>query len=458
MKNRYPLLLAAALLAVTAGGVTARQMSDDEQRSLRTRIEQRYDVLPFPDVIALRPKDRSSDVRLIEISDTIAIDGVQVSGRELRDRLRGDAEAILRLSYLSADARRAFFGADRRPESSRPPREPGVEAERGARVPPDRGEPPGGSSDEPRRRRVSRDTVRILGDVRVAEDEELAGQAVAVIGSIRVDGRVGQEVVAVLGSVDLGPHAVVGGDVVAVGGRIRRAPTAVVHGNVTEVSLGDHRINVAPWIAGGIPFMFFDGFSAVPRLIGSMFRLMLLALLASIALVLARRTVEASAQRVRENPVQAVLVGLVAGILIVPVIFLTSFVLAISIIGIPLLLLLPFVLLVLVLIALAGFSGSAYAVGQWARRRFGAASPSPVLDVCVGVAVILLPVLVARVLGLAGWPMNPVAWLLLAAGVGLEFLAWSSGFGAVLTNAFSRWQVTRAARVPSAPPAPPATM
>jgi hypothetical protein len=244
---------------------------------------------------------------------------------------------------------------------------------------------------------------------------------------------------------------VVRGNVVAVGGRIRRAPGSEIHGDVTEISLGDHRLAVTPWLVGaGLPF-FFDGVSAVPRLIGSVFRLVLLALLASIALVLARRTVEASGQRVRENPVQATLVGLAAGILIVPVLFLTSFLLVLTIIGIPLLLLMPFVVLALGVIALAGFSGTAYAVGQAARRRFGSGASAPVIDVCLGVVVILLPVLLARVVALAGWPMNPLSWLLLAAGAGLEFLAWSSGFGAVLTNAFSRWQVTRAARAPAAP-------
>ena len=69
------------------------------------------------------------------------------------------------------------------------------------------------------------------------------------------------------------------------------------------------------------------------------------------------------------------------------------------------------------------------------------------MDVSFGVVLILLPVLIARIVGLVGWPMNPVVWLLLAAGAGLEFLAWSGGFGAVVTNAFSRWQMTRAARV-----------
>lgn len=456
MRKTYIVLVLALLAAAPLGVAGAQQLAETEGRTLRARIEQRYDVVPLSDGIALRPKTRTGDVRLIEVSDTIAINGAQVTGRELRDRLGTDADAILRLSYLNPAARLALF-AEPPAAATRPDRDPAVEAERGPgterKEPVERYDQPARETERRSRgRRVSRDTVRILGNVNVAEDEELGGQAVAVIGSVRVDGHVRNDVVAVLGSVDLGPNAVVRGNVVAVGGRIRRAPGSQIHGDVTEISLGDHRISVAPWLGPSIPFYFLDGVSAVPRLFGSIFRFVLLALLASMALVLARRTVEASAQRVRENPVQAVLVGLAAGILLVPVIFLTSVILAISIIGIPLLLLLPFAVLALCLIALAGFSGTAYTVGQWARRRFGTAAPTPVIDVCVGVLVILLPVLLARVIALAGWPMNPVSWLLLATGVGVEIVAWSGGFGAVLTNAFTRWQMTRASRL-TPPPA-----
>jgi hypothetical protein len=424
------------LLVVAGSGARAQQPADAEHEALRSRIEQRYDVASFADGIALRPKSRTGDVRLIEISDTIAINGAQVTGRELRERLGADADAIVKLSYLDAATRRALFRRDP-PQTSAPP-DPAVEAER-SDVPAER------EGRRSRTRRISRDTVRLLGDIRVAEDEELGGQAVAIMGSVHINGEVQQDVVAVLGSVTLGPKAVVGGDVTSVGGRIQRSAGSEVRGNVTEIAITDHRLNVSPWLGTSIPFFFLDADSAVPRLFGSLFRLVLLALLASMALLLARRTVEASAQRVRENPVQAVLVGIAAAILLVPVIFLTAFVLAISIIGIPLLLLLPFVLVLLCLLALAGFSGTAYAAGQWVRQRFGGLAPSPVTDVAIGVVVILLPVLIARVLGLAGWPMNPLAWLLLAAGAGLEFLAWSGGFGAVVTNTFSRWQSRRVA-------------
>ena len=94
MKRGFiPTALAAAILIVWASGHgAARQASNDDQQALRTRIEQRYDIVPLSGGVALTPKSPRGDVRLIEISDTIAINGVQVSGRELRERLGADAD------------------------------------------------------------------------------------------------------------------------------------------------------------------------------------------------------------------------------------------------------------------------------------------------------------------------------------------------------------------------------
>jgi hypothetical protein len=377
------------------------------------------------------------DVRLIEISDTIAVNGVQVSGRELRERVGSDADAILRLSYLEpGDLRRLF---------SRP--EPDLRLEKEAPV--ERAAPSAPSPAEPPRatpRRSRGDRVRVFGSVAVDEGEAIDGQVVAVMGSARVDGEVRDQVVAVLGSVDLGPHAVVHGDVVSVGGRVRKAEGARVLGSETEVSPGGFGPQVrVPWARDWGPFAF-GPFGALTRLMGTAFRLVLLALVAGLALVVARRAVEGSAQRVADDPVRSTLVGLVAWALFVPVFVIAAVVLSISIIGIPLLILLPFAALVLVLMAIVGFSGTASAVGQWTRRRFGMAAPSGFADVCLGIVIILLPVLVGRVVALAGWTVSPIVFLLVATGVAVEFLAWSSGFGAVLTNAFTRWQATRAVR------------
>ena len=442
-------LAAAILVAAPAGHAIAQQVpaAEDAQQALRARIEQRYDVVPLAGGVALTPKSprgHGEDVRLIEISDTIAINGVQVSGRELRERVGADADTILRLSYLDRNDLRKLF-ARSAPETP-PEQVPTVERATPSTPP---------APEPPRRplRRSSGDRVRVFGDVVVNEGEEISGEVVAVLGSVRINGEVSQQVVAVLGSVDLGPHAVVHGDVVTVGGQLRKAAGAQVGGSETEVSLGGGpRVHI-PWMQGWGPF-YFGGFGPVARLVGTTFRFVLLALVACIALLVARRAVEGSAQRIADEPVRSTLVGLAAWLLFIPVFLLIVIVLSVSIIGIPLLLLMPFAVLILLLMAIVGFSGTASAVGQWARRRFGIGTAPGFGDICLGILIILLPVLIARVVGLGGWPLSPIVFLLVATGLAVEFLAWSSGFGAVLTNVFSRWQATRAARGSSHSPAP----
>jgi hypothetical protein len=162
---------------------------------------------------------------------------------------------------------------------------------------------------------------------------------------------------------------------------------------------------------------------------------------------------------VADNPVKATLVGFAVWVLFAPLMFAIAIILAISIVGIPLLLLLPFAVLALLLMALVGFSGTAFAVGQWTRRHAGIGAMPAAVDVCLGILIIMMPLLLGRVLALAGWALNPIVFLLVAIGLAVEFVAWSSGLGAVITNAFSRWQAKRAMRTPvAAPPAPPATL
>jgi hypothetical protein len=429
------------VLTLAAAAPAGAAQPPDEQRALRDRIQARYDVVPLTGGVALRPKARRGDVRLIEVADgAIAINGATVTGRELRERVGDDADVILRLSYLSESEHRALFAPPAQTEPVEQPRE--VEPE------------PGAPSDLPRRTRTSAERVRVFGDV-VVERDEAVREAVAVFGSVKVDGEVRDQVVSVFGSVDLGPEAVVHGDVVAVGGRIRRAAGARTGGGVTEVSMAeirlgdpDFRMNVPHWFRGwGAPFYWFGGgFGAVPRLVGTLVRFGLILLCAGIALLLARPSVEGAARRVSDEPIKATLVGLAAQLLIFPVLLLTALVLVITVIGIPLILLLPFVLLLLVLVAVVGFTGTAAAVGGAVLRKLGAASPAPLLEVTVGLIVLLSPLLLGRMLAVGGWPVAPIAVMLVSFGFVVELLAWSSGFGAALTNSFTRWRARRAMR------------
>jgi hypothetical protein len=431
-------LLALIVLAMlgTETPTLAQRSARETSPVTRERIAQRYNVVPIANGIALTPKDRAGDVHLIEVTDTIAVNGTVVTGGELRDLVGADADLILRLSYMDPTARQALAPP---PAPVPVEREPAKTDDERAREAEARARDAMAG-----RRRSSGDRVNIFGDVRVREDEQISGQVVAVLGSVRIDGEVGDQVVAVLGSVELGPKAVVRGDIVSVGGRVHRAEGAQVRGGVTEVALGRARIpdQIAPWVSGVGLFSLGD-FGAVPRLIGSTFRLLLLLTLGVLAYILARRSVEQSAERVQDNPVKATFIGLAAALLLGPVLFITSFVLILTIIGIPLLLLIPFILAFLVLLALVGFTGTASAVGQWASRRFGVGAGVGIGSVAVGIGVIFLPLMLARVMALGGWLTAPFSFVLGGAAFGLELLVWAAGFGAVLSNTFGSWRARR---------------
>jgi hypothetical protein len=413
------------------------QTRPEERRALREQLERKYDLVPLTDGgVGLRPKARG-DVRFVEITaGTIVLNGAVVTGRELRDRLGADADAVLRLSYLTADELREIAAPSAPPPPAVAPPAPEPPLERAGSEP---------RETRQRSRRSSGERIRIFGDVVVDRDEEISGQAVAVFGSVRVDGKVEDQVVAVFGSVVLGSDSVVDGDVVSVGGRVIRNPGAQTRGGVTEVALTEpwFPFYLRPWERGWEGAPFFMTFGAVPRLIGTGMRLTLLLLFTGLALLVARRSVEASAERVTENPLKTTVIGLVAEVLVLPVLVLTAIALAISIIGIPLLLLLPFVVLALLVMALIGFTGTAAAIGNAVQRRYAPAAQTPFMAVVVGLLVILSPVILGRLLAVVGWPVTPVSVLLVAIGFTLELLAWASGFGAILGHAFSGWRARR---------------
>src|SRR5438132_7452256 len=157
--------LALALGAAAPAGAQSPSGLD----TLRRQCEQRFDVLPLRDGIALHPKSARASVRSIEITgDSISVDGAPATGAELRDKLGADADLILRLSYLDADARRALAApAPRPPEPPRSPEPPSAAEAPPAGAPPAPAEAP--APPVPRRHglrvRHSDDRVRIGGRV-----------------------------------------------------------------------------------------------------------------------------------------------------------------------------------------------------------------------------------------------------------------------------------------------------
>ena len=338
--------LALLVSSVIGGAVSAQggRMPPDE---LRRQAERRFEVVVVRDGLVLRRNPAAGGARTIEVTGgQIVVDGAAATGVEVREKLREDADLILQLSYLNAAEQRALFSEPARGAGPTPPSppEPSVDVER-----PDRpGEP---------RARSQRERIRIGGSVTVDEDETIRDDVVAIFGSAHVFGEVRGSIVAIGGDVELGPKAVVRGDVTAVGGQLRRDPAARIDGETHEIGVGgveagDRRISFPSlttlwwgWTLG-----------AFYSLIASIVRVAVLCLLAALVMLVARDYVERVGAQAAAEPFKSGAIGFLSQIFFVPVLVITILLLVVTIIGIPLLVLIPFAILGLGIFALIGFT------------------------------------------------------------------------------------------------------
>ncbi len=436
-------LAGAALLgpapAFAQRGGTARPETDarPEVRQLRERAEARFQVVEVKNGFILIPKSESSGVRTIDVNDgRVLIDGTPVTGRELRERLGSDADLVLQVSFLDASGRRAFLAVPS-------PIEPAPEAPVVVPAPAPTPDTSREEWKETARYRHGGARVRLGGDVSVDENEAVGDDVVVVFGSARINGRVEGAVVAVGGSVVLGPKAYVGGDVTAVGGGIERASGAVVEGQINEVRFSSPHIGPFvrshPWREWRwLGDTFRNPFSGSVDLLSTLVRMGLIGLFAALVVAVAPVPVKRVAERVTAEPWRAGLVGLAAQLLFVPLLVLTVVILAISIIGIPLLLLVPFGLIVVAFAFVMGLAGTGCAIGQWVGRRAGSGAPGLLASLVIGLAVVWALTVIARFAGLAGLPVRVIVGTILLAGLLIEYVAWTVGVGAVVLSRFGR--------------------
>jgi hypothetical protein len=444
------LLAAAAVMAgpipafaQPAGGARAETAGRPELQQLRERAERRFQVVEVRHGMILVPKFESARARTIDLNEgQVVVDGAPLTGRELRERLGDDADLVVQLSYLDAAGRRAFFAgpaavpAPPAPQALPAPAAP-LAAPSGARADTREG------WSETARYRHGGARVRFGGDVAVAEDEAIDDDVVVILGSARVDGRVDGAVVAVGGSVHLGPKADVRGDVTAVGGTVERSKGSVVQGQINEVRISKPTfgplVSVHPWHE----WQWFgdtvrNPFGGSVDLVATLVRVGLIGLLAALMIAVLPGPVRRVADRVGAEPWRAGFVGLAAQLLFVPLLVITVVVLAVSIIGIPLLLLVPFGLLALAVAFVMGFTGASCAIGRWVGERAGSGAPGLLVSLVVGLAVVFALTVIARFAGLAGLPARVVLSTVLVAGFLVEYVAWTVGLGGVLLSRFGR--------------------
>ena len=446
-------LVCPAAAAPGAAGVPAVASAQDEsgREPLRDAVRARFRVLEVTGGVVLVPRTPRAGVESVELRNgTVAINGTEVTGAELRRRLGRDADTVIELSYLEPPDRQRLLFGEQRPSEAAPPSPPSVIPPVPEAAPRRLPEAPPPAPDRVYRRQTE-GRVRIGGDLRVEEDEQVDGPVVAVLGSVYVNGRVTDAVVAVGGGVSLGPKAEVSGDVTAVGGGVSRDPNAAVGGQINSVQFDWPRIRVRPleWWPFSVPAVWdrqpWHGF----RLMGTLLRMALFALLAVLATLLLPGPVARIRDSVRFEPWKCALAGLFAQLLFVPLLVVGIIVLVISIVGIPLLVLVPFVLLAFFLALLLGFTGAASAFAGAVVDRSRSSLPGALGMLAVGLALIWGLTVVGRVVSLAGGPVTWIAALFLVTGFLVEYAAWTMGLGGALLTRFGR---SHRGAVPVTPP------
>jgi hypothetical protein len=411
------------LVALFAGAAHMVQAQTATAGELRGQLEAKYDIVALQQGVGLVPKQPNPRVRMIEvINGNVSVDGMTVTAAQLRDRVGADAAPIVQLTYLSAAEQRQLASP-----------EPAVTPAPGATTPvPEAGSTPSTTpapSPEAGPSTVTRDDIVHIGGspVSVKQNERVRGDVVSVGGPLDIDGEVTGDVVGVMGKVNLGPHAVVRGDVTAVGGQLTRDAHAQVFGKVNEVGAGGGQ--GAPGIPTARQVIFGTLGQRVATLATTVTRVLLFVLFVLIVTAVGRRPVEQIAARIAAEPLRSGLVGLLAEILFVPVVCVTIVALVVSIIGIPLLVLVPFGIILAGVVMLVGFTGTAYIAGGWALERLGRTERNPYVMVATGVGIITTITLLARLTSLAlggfGIPLTVVGYV-------IEYLAWTVGFGAAI--------------------------
>ena len=300
-------------------------------------------------------------------------------------------------------------------------------------------------------RREGRDGVhfRMLRNYYLAADATAHEPIVVVGGNATIDGHTDNDVVVIGGTLRLGPKAVVGGDVVTVGGDAVIDPAATVRGNIDTAAVDmphvDWGLGWPVWRDSGWNWRGWWPFAALSA---SVLRLSLVLIVSLLLIVVAPEWVRAMGMRA-SSALSSGLLGAAAEILFVPALVVVVVGLTISIVGIPLLGAIPFALALGALAWTGGFAAVAACLGAWLRGSTIATSSSLVTDLLVGFLAISGLTIVTHLIAVGGGWMTPLGWMAQAAGMAVEYVAWTIGLGAVLSGRFVRPRATPPIPAPS---------
>jgi hypothetical protein len=303
-------------------------------------------------------------------------------------------------------------------------------------------------------------TIRIGEDVEIGAGEEVSRSLIVVDGDLDLRGTVLGDVVVTNGTVRLRDGARVTGDLRVADGHVE-AMGGEVEGSILDLDTGDlvnidqadledlreelerdirrdleatmDRRGHSRGILGGI---FGNVGRAIAGLFENLLTLLVLVVLGVLIVHFGKDKLEVVASTARRAPAQSAMVGLAGGFLLIPVWILGIVALAISIIGIPVLLAwVPLFPIAVSIAALLGFVAVARNVGEWvADQEYKGLEwirgSNTFYVVVAGLTALMIPAIAASAIRILG--LGFLHGLLTFAASAVTFSALAIGFGAVL--------------------------
>ena len=293
----------------------------------------------------------------------------------------------------------------------------------------------------------------MIGKSFTLPEGSVATEGIIVVGSdATIEGTAEDDVLVVGGTLRVGPKAIIHGDVATVGGELNVDPAARIDGDVNTTQIGWPHWTWSGW---PVEFPAFDSIwwkgAALALTIG---RFALVLLLSVLVAVIAPRRIGSIASRLSSGPVVSAVAGVAAEIFFGPAIVLLAIALVITIVGIPLLAGLPFLLAAFALLWVIGYTAVAGVIGARLRGSDWYVNGVRPVDVVLGSLVLSSVTLFGQVLMMgSGW-LGPFAIMVRGTGWTIEYLAWTVGLGAALTAWMRADGFNTRAVPPTVPPLP----
>jgi len=279
--------------------------------------------------------------------------------------------------------------------------------------------------------------VQFFKDIHV-EKGQTAGAVVAILGNVKNDGVITGDCVAVLGSIIQGDSALIQGEAVTIGGAVRSAGRgARVEGET--VSIG---------------FLPFAGFAVPSVSLLLLFGLISLLLFVGLAALTGRLFPERLV-RIADTISRRTFLSLLLGLSSIPLAFVIGLLLLVTVIGIPLAILLPFLF---VLAAFLGYTAAVYLLGSKLLGRRTGIEHGMIAPIAAGTAFVTLfyaigvPLMAMEGTGRVFGFGFLLLWLVIGT------VCWMMGLGALLLSRLGQEPTPTPVRgsqwAPAAPPPP----